>query len=204
MVVIGHSRGGFAVLRAMIDDLVRPWAAVIVDIAPELVASGMRRGLDEVLEERRFGTPEQAAAWLSSCGLAASDDDAAELVPYHFTLDGDGCLVPKHDPRAFVPEHQEISAGRMPAGSPRPDDLMGITAPMLLLRGERSAILSAASAERFVSAVPGASLATVAGARHAPHLQNVDGFVSAVRRFLEGVAEQAGPTTAVARRRSTT
>jgi pimeloyl-ACP methyl ester carboxylesterase len=87
----------------------------------------------------------------------------------------DGKYVSKVDKRRFGE-----------AGGPRVglDDAKGITGPVLLVRGGESEVLEPEAAERFVTALPEARLATVPGAGHNVHSANTVGFLEVVGPFL--------------------
>jgi pimeloyl-ACP methyl ester carboxylesterase len=61
-----------------------------------------------------------------------------------------------------------------------------IEASTQIVRGELSDILSPPIAERMVQTIPNARLVTVANAAHGVPYDNPDGFLEAVREFLDG------------------
>ena len=61
-----------------------------------------------------------------------------------------------------------------------------IEASTQIVRGELSDILSRQIAERMVQTIPNARLVTVANAAHGVPYDNPEGFLEAVREFLEG------------------
>jgi esterase len=61
-----------------------------------------------------------------------------------------------------------------------------IEASTQIVRGELSDILSRQIAERMVRTIPDARLVTVANAGHSVPLDAPEGFLAAVREFLEG------------------
>jgi pimeloyl-ACP methyl ester carboxylesterase len=64
--------------------------------------------------------------------------------------------------------------------------LARITAPTLVLWGTRDAILPPFVAPNFAGAIPGARLAWIAGAGHAPMMELPEASIEPVRAFLEG------------------
>jgi pimeloyl-ACP methyl ester carboxylesterase len=58
---------------------------------------------------------------------------------------------------------------------------------VLIVRGERSDILSAETAAKMIARLPGAKLVTVAGVGHAPTLDEPE-VVAAIGRLLAKVA----------------
>jgi len=76
---------------------------------------------------------------------------------------------------------------RVPGNEAGPDMWPTIDAlngrPLLVVRGERSDILRAETAEKMVTRVPGAELVTVPGVGHAPTLDEPDA-VEGIKRLL--------------------
>ncbi len=65
------------------------------------------------------------------------------------------------------------------------ESLQNITSPTLLVRGIHSDILSPQLAQRMVEAIPTCRLVQVADSGHSVPLDNPDGFLAAVRGFLQ-------------------
>jgi pimeloyl-ACP methyl ester carboxylesterase len=59
-----------------------------------------------------------------------------------------------------------------------------IACPTLIVRGQRSNVLLADAAERFLNALPAGKLVTVPACGHNVHSQNTPGFLAAVVPFL--------------------
>jgi pimeloyl-ACP methyl ester carboxylesterase len=66
-------------------------------------------------------------------------------------------------------------------------DVGRIAVPTLVLRGDRSQLYGPGTAEWLAGAIPGAEIAVVADAGHAPHLERSETFNGALVRFLECV-----------------
>lgn len=60
-----------------------------------------------------------------------------------------------------------------------------IDRPTLLLRGERDGLVSQDYAEAYASLIPGSRLETIAGAGHAPQVEQPEEFVARVLRFAK-------------------
>ena len=63
--------------------------------------------------------------------------------------------------------------------------LRRITVPTLVLWGEHDGIVSPTYGHAYAELIPGARFSTIAGAGHAPHLEQPDAFADAVLGFLE-------------------
>jgi pimeloyl-ACP methyl ester carboxylesterase len=64
------------------------------------------------------------------------------------------------------------------------ESLRAITAPTLIVVGERDALTGVAVADRFAEVLPSAHVAVVKGAGHFPWVDEPDAFRNAVESFL--------------------
>jgi 2-succinyl-6-hydroxy-2,4-cyclohexadiene-1-carboxylate synthase len=88
-----------------------------------------------------------------------------------------------HEPLGLAASLVYAGQGAM---EPLNDRLAGITAPTLVVAGSDDPVLS--RAEEVAAAIPGARLALVAGAGHAPHLERPDRFHALVFDFFTETA----------------
>lgn len=65
--------------------------------------------------------------------------------------------------------------------------LAEVTVPTLVVCGEHDGVVGLAVSQQIAERIPDARLATIAGAGHAPHVEQPDDFATAVRAFIEGV-----------------
>ncbi len=65
--------------------------------------------------------------------------------------------------------------------------LANVTVPVLVMCGEHDGVVGLALSESIAEAIPGARLATIPGAGHAPQVERPAAFAAAVRAFLESV-----------------
>lgn len=70
-------------------------------------------------------------------------------------------------------------------------DLHRITAPTLVLWGDRDSLCDRASQSRLTGAIPNARLSVEPGAGHAPHWEDPRGIASAITSFLHTTARAA-------------
>jgi pimeloyl-ACP methyl ester carboxylesterase len=156
-------------------------ALVIVDIAPEIVASGAGRIQEGQKTSDVFASREEAFAAARAANPVPPEAHHRHRVDHSLMRTEDGRWTWRYD-RAL----------RNPAALGRRDPQAGwrscadIAAPTLIIRGENSDILSPDLAERMVETIPDARLVTVAGSGHAVPLDAPDGFLAAARGFLEG------------------
>jgi pimeloyl-ACP methyl ester carboxylesterase len=185
--LIGTSMGGLItmMLAAHRPDLVE--RAVINDIGPEIDPRGLERIQAYVAEApASFADEASLLAWFRENypemlgGL--TDEQLRAWAGYSVKPGADGGFVWRMDPA--IRRAQRPAPGSAPAAAP---DLwsmvLEIRCPVLLIRGEKSDVLSPEVAERFVSALPDARLVTVPGLGHAPTLTEPE-VVAALRSFL--------------------
>lgn len=153
---------------------------VIVDIGPEIVASGSDRIRSGVLAPDTFDDPEEAFRAARAANPRPPDDELRHRVLNSLVEDGSGRWTYRYDKALRSPDRP----------LPRPNAeaawalLPRITPPTLLIRGAASDILSAETAARMVEAIPDCRLVEVEDAGHSVPLDNPRGFIAAVRSFL--------------------
>jgi 2-succinyl-6-hydroxy-2,4-cyclohexadiene-1-carboxylate synthase len=163
------------------------WALAVALARPEvvhrLVLIGGTAGIEDPDERaRRRAEDEDRAARLEAIGV---DAFVAEWVALPLFAD----IPPEH--RCDDARRSNTVAGlasslrRAGQGAVAPmwDRLHEVRAPVLVVAGERDPRYTALG-ERLVAALPDASLAVVAGAGHAVHLERPDAFLDAVLPWL--------------------
>jgi pimeloyl-ACP methyl ester carboxylesterase len=100
-------------------------------------------------------------------------------------------LVTRYVELARAPGHRAIlTSGRgAPARPVTPDTFKAIRAPTLVMTGEKDALIPAAHARGFASAIPGAKLVTYPEGGHVPMEQLPDQTAADVRAFLRGLPD---------------
>ena len=181
VVVIGTSLGGLMAMMMMARDPARIAAAVLNDIGPELDPAGIAR----------------IAGYVGKSAAIASWRDAAEQTA---RINGAAFADYRHDDWLAMARDLYIQEGRVPVldydaaiaqgfanGSAAPllwpvfESLVG--KPMLVLRGERSDILSAQTVDEMRRRMPSLRALTVADRGHAPTL-NEPAARAAITEFL--------------------
>ena len=181
VVVIGTSLGGLMAMMMMARDPARIAAAVLNDIGPELDPAGVAR----------------IAGYVGKSAAVASWRDAAEQTA---RINGAAFADYRHDDWLAMARDLYIQEGRVPVldydaaiaqgfanGSAAPllwpvfESLVG--KPMLVLRGERSDILSAQTVDEMRRRMPSLRALTVADRGHAPTL-NEPAARAAITDFL--------------------
>jgi pimeloyl-ACP methyl ester carboxylesterase len=182
-IFVGTSLGGLVTMLMAVMAPQRIAAAIINDIGPEIADSGVDRIKSYVGKGARFGSWDEAAEV-----VAANNANAFE----NHTHD-DWLRMAK---RSCREENGEIvfdydMAIAMPFNTPSPApafDMWPLFAalgqkPLLVIRGAKSDLLSAAAAEKMQGVVPGMKLAVVPGVGHAPELNEPEA-VAAIDAFL--------------------
>ena len=186
-VFVGTSLGGLVTMLVAATQPQRITATILNDVGPELDQRGLDRIRSYVGKPVRFGGWDEAARYISAInrGLPASNshDDwlraARRLCKEH----GDG-VVFDYD-MAIAEPFNERNDGAVGFDMwPLFRQLAG--APLLIVNGELSDLLSPAAAQAMVEAHPDAQLVTVPGVGHAPELNEPEA-VAAIDRLLERI-----------------
>ena len=163
-------------------------ATVLNDVGPELDQSGIDRIRTYVGRPVRFRDWDEAADYIAGVNrglpVANSHDDWVRAARRVGKEDGDGIIF-DYDMAIAEPFNQR-NDGAAPAFDlwPLYQKLEG--APLLIVRGELSDLLSASAAEAMVEAHPDAELVTVPGVGHAPDLNEPEA-VAGIDRLLAKV-----------------
>jgi pimeloyl-ACP methyl ester carboxylesterase len=156
-------------------------ACVIVDIGPEIVASGATRIRAGARANDIFLSRDEAFAAARALNSLPPEAHHRHRVDYSLMRTSDGSWTYRFDralrsPNTLRPRDPE-AAWRSCAN---------MNVPTLLIRGGLSDILSSEVAERMIETIPDARLALVANSGHAVPLDEPEGFLAAAREFLKG------------------
>lgn len=171
---VAMSLGGLTALTAATIQPGRIAGLVIVDVVPTIAPEGaqaVRRQLDT-----DFASFDDAVAHALAFNPRRSEANVRERLGHSMRERPDGRWVYKLDP-AIGPEatHDLVALWHR---------MRTIRCPALLVRGAESPMLTDEGANRFRTTIPGARVATVAGAGHSVMGDNPAGFLAAVRPFL--------------------
>lgn len=179
--LLGLSMGGRTAMNLAAASPALVERLVIVDIGPEVSAAGAARIGARQAQPDVFADPEEAYAAARAGNAVAPEEALRHRARNNLLLRPDGRWTWRYD-----------AALRGEGGSrlPRPDPaeqwalLPRITAPTLLVRGERSDVLAAEDAARMAREIPDCTLVEVAGAGHSVPLDRPEAFADAVVPFL--------------------
>jgi pimeloyl-ACP methyl ester carboxylesterase len=178
-VAIGTSLGGLMTMLLALDQPGRIAAAALVDVGPEIDAEGIARIREYVGQGGSFPTWMHAARALQDIHGAVHPqfalDDWLAMAKRLMVLGANGRVAYDYDMRIAEPFNTEAAP---PAADlwPAFEALSG--RPLVLLRGETSAILSAETAREMKRRVPGLEVVTVAGTGHAPTLSEPESIAA--------------------------
>ena len=194
-VAVGTSLGGIVAMLLAGASRARVAAALINDVGPHIEAEGLQRIRGYVGRASSFPTWMHAARAVAETNAEVYPDWGIEewlaMAKRLYRLTSTGRIVLDYDLKIAEPF-------RIPGAEGGPDlwqalaRLRGV--PTLVVRGARSDLLSAATAERMIAALPGAELVTVPGVGHAPTLGEPvlqEPIARLLHRALEPVAAES-------------
>ena len=189
-IFVGTSLGGLVTMGTAVVAPQRIAAAILNDVGPELSSQGLERIRTYVGHPLRFASWDDAARQLASNNSAFSAHYTHEdwvRMAHRTCRRDDGEIVFDYDMAIAAP-----FAGTVPTPQIDMWPLFNALAkkPLLVIRGERSDLLSADAAERMKREAPAMQLAVVPGVGHAPDLDEpealaaIDAFLGEVERVV--------------------
>jgi pimeloyl-ACP methyl ester carboxylesterase len=190
-IFVGTSLGGLVTMLMAVMAPQRIVATILNDVGPELTVEGLDRIKSYVGKEVRFRSWDEAANVVAANNAHAFEnyahDDWVRLTKRN-CREENGEIVFDYDMAIAEPFNA-------PAPTPQFDmwPLFAALAqkPLLVIRGAKSDLLSAAAAEKMRAAAPDMKLAVVPGVGHAPELTEPEA-VAAIDGFLAEVETAGG------------
>lgn len=188
VVAIGTSLGGLMTMLLAAKEPGRIAGAVLNDIGPAVEAAGLARIGEYVGQGRNFPTWMHAARALEDMHAPAhpefETEDWLAMAKRNMTVQQNGRIGFDYDMSIAEP-FKGGESGAPPDLWPAFDALRG--APLLLVRGALSDLLSRETAEDMAARHPDAELVTVAGVGHAPQLDEPEAL-AAIDRLVARAA----------------
>ena len=187
IVMIGTSLGGIVAMLIAARERSKLAAVVLNDVGPEIEAAGLRRIRAMVGRGGSFPTWVHAARSLGETNQAIYPyytlTDWLAMAKCLYRLTPGGRVVPDYDANIAEPF-------RLPGGEAGIDLWPALEAignvPTLIVRGETSDILSAATVEAIVTRLPNARAVTIPDTGHAPVLDEPIPF-AAIKALLDRI-----------------
>ena len=189
-VLIGASLGGIAAMIAageMNPSIFR--ALILVDITPTMESSGVEKIIQFMSAhvEEGFGSVKEAAEAISAY---------LPHRPKPENLNGLESNLRKIDDRYYWHWDPKFVLGEnRPTGSRDPSRLakavQNTDAPIMLVRGRMSELVSEENVAEFLALVPSAHFVDIAGAHHMVVGDKNDAFTIAISEFIESISNQS-------------
>lgn len=187
-VSVGTSLGGLMTMLIAATTPDRIAAALLNDVGPQLEAAGLERIVDYVGQGRSFPTWMHAARALEAQHKESHPgftiDDWLAMAKRVMVLGSGGRIAFDYD-MAIADPFEDADSSAAPDMWPMFEALAG--RPLALVRGERSNVLSAATAQEMKRRIPAMDLVTVPNVGHTPLLSEPEA-VAALDRLLAQVA----------------
>ncbi|MBS0561158.1 MAG: alpha/beta hydrolase [Proteobacteria bacterium] len=183
-VLVGHSMGGRNAMLLAKRGTARLRAMVIVDVGPEISDEGRQAIAGFIRTNQEFDDLDHFVANVRKYDPYRPREHIERTARYNMLRRADGKFVSKCD---STPRRIGLQRGNDPLDHIELSDARGFDLPVLLVRGEKSNILTPDAAERFRDALPHGTLVTVPDCGHNVHGQNTLGFLAALNGFLEAL-----------------
>jgi pimeloyl-ACP methyl ester carboxylesterase len=190
-ILVGHSLGAHVAVEHAARSTKTP-SLILLDLTRGASRSRQRATRLALGLNQSYPSREEAIRRFRFLPAAAHADEETRrrIAAHSVRREADGRFGFKFDPRWF---------GVPPRGRP---DLGDIRCPTLLLRGEKSALLTHEGALEIVSAIPNARLVEIPGAGHHVHIDRPALVLRAMLEFLSRHGCAGGPPPSDVHRRS--
>lgn len=182
--VVGHSLGGRVGIALAAARPERVVSLTIIDVAPSVDPRGFNR-LHQAIQQipRPFKNQDHVYEYFQTTWGGATPLFIQLMLRYGMIPHEDGTLSPRFDPRIFTlpPEVLFFEA----------EDLwnccLRIQAPVLIVRGEFSDVLSPDIARRLQQALPGSQYVEIEGSSHSVPADAPEALARILNRFIRSV-----------------
>ncbi|MEO6397726.1 MAG: alpha/beta hydrolase [Tepidiformaceae bacterium] len=182
--LVAHSIGSRVAISYARDHSHRLKHLVLADMGPEMAAAGargIRKSTGESQKAPGFTTEAEALEHYAALYPDKSRGFLERQIGASLVLDeGSGNLVFRFDPAI----HEATGRGAIAEIPYLWESLEHISCPTLVIRAEKSKVLSREIAEEMVERLPKGSFAEIADAGHQVPLHQPETFSAAIREFL--------------------
>jgi pimeloyl-ACP methyl ester carboxylesterase len=193
IVAFGTSLGGIVTMLLAMQARERLAGALLNDVGPEIDPAGLSRIRSYVGRSNSFPTWMHAARAVEEANRDVYPgykiDDWLKMAKRLYYVNGAGRIVLDYDMKIAEPF-------REPGGEAAPDMWPALAAlaglPVLIVRGARSDVLSAATAKRMAAELPASALVTVRNVGHTPTLSEPE-VVKAMVALLMRIVKEPVP-----------
>lgn len=191
--VVGHSLGGMVGMRLAAERPDRVERLVVLDVGPESLCCDWARnelpGRLQGFASAAYGTVDEAVqAWLTGDPLAR-EPLVRHYVTHALRKRPDGQWVWRFDAAGFLRFLRDLDPDALWSALSR------ISAPTLLIRGERSSVLTERAAERVLERLHDATFVQIPDGGHDLGVQQPEAVTRAVLGFLQAEVRRSAPPT---------
>ena len=179
-VLLGLSMGGMVAIAYAGTRPAQLERLVIVDIAPEIAAEGIRNIQHSVARSDVFDSVEDAFRRARADNPVPPEGHHYDRVRASLMRTDEGKWTYRYDRALRDPGNQRLRL----AVEEGWDSVASFNVPTLLIRGEHSPFLSRDVADKFVSIATNCQLVEVPGSGHPVPLDKPEGVLDAVQTFL--------------------
>jgi pimeloyl-ACP methyl ester carboxylesterase len=185
MDLVAHSIGSRVAMAYARDHSHRIRHLVLADMGPQMAeqgARGIRRTIGETNQAPGFPTEAEAMEYYAKLYPGRDDAFLTRQIAASLALDdATGHLVFRFDPKL----HEATGKGAIAEIPFLWESLEHITCPALVIRAEKSRVLSLEIAHQMVERLPNGRLVEIPDSGHQVPLHQPERFASVVREFLE-------------------
>ncbi len=179
--IVGHSMGGFAAMGYSIRHADKMAGLVLVDIAPEIATQGSLRIRNFINQDRELDSVEAFVERALKFNPMRNRELLRRSLLHNLRQLPNGRWTWKHDPKRISPNFEQERHDRVTRIN---DNAANIVCPVLVMRGERSDVLTDESAEKFAKSVPRGRWMRIANAGHTIQGDNPRALLDALEPFL--------------------
>ncbi len=187
-VLVGQSMGALNALTYAVDHAASVAGLVLVDMTPDVKMSGAKRIFDFVTAPAELDSIEEFIERALEFNPGRDPRLLRRSLLHNLRELPSGKWTWKYDRRAMTPENFERVRGEVSATR---DRLGAVTCPTLVVRGERSDVVTPESAAALATELPDGEWITVPGAGHTVQGDNPRGLAEALEAFFRRIRPPA-------------